>query len=376
MIAVNREKALHLAKYFQVRVCTCVSTGWKALGREIIDVNPPEHEAAYELRRLDRFPHKTDITKFVMLGLKDELMDFQPDIVLVENEPWSFLRWQVRWQTWKFTPRTQFVEFTWENIKRVGRKGKVLDWIYKAAAYSGEKIICGNRQALELCLEAGYNKHSSTIQAQLGIDFEKHPPSTETERIAWRNALGWSDSSIVIGFCGRLVPEKGLFELLEAVKLLRNERKNLCLALLGEGILYNELLSNDPNGEWLKILPAVKHEDVPLFLNKLDIFVLPSKPKIHSSGGVWEEQFGHVLIEAMACRVLTIGSNSGAIPRVLDDPEVTFKHSDTNSLLKNLTYWLRDQEIRSNKAINQRDICNKKWSHEEIARKYSLFLNS
>ena len=46
--------------------------------------------------------------------------------------------------------------------------------------------------------------------------------------------------------------------------------------------------------------------------------------------GRWKEQFGHVLIEAMAMGIPVIGSNSGAIPEVIGRPDLIF--TENNSL--------------------------------------------
>jgi glycosyltransferase involved in cell wall biosynthesis len=178
----------------------------------------------------------------------------------------------------------------------------------------------------------------------------------------------------VIGFCGRLVEEKGLLDLIEATNSLRNKYPHLQLVLLGQGVLQQQIESIDPSGEWLKILPAVRHEEIPAFINKLDVFVLPSKPLKTDHGQVWEEQFGHVLIEAMACGVLTLGSDSGAIPEVLNDPDVTFRHSDRTHMASVIDTWLNDQPKRAEKAASQRQICAKKWTHEAVAKAYSEFL--
>ncbi len=124
----------------------------------------------------------------------------------------------------------------------------------------------------------------------------------------------------------------------------------------------------------MKILPAVRHEEIPAFLNKLDIFVLPSKPKNSSAHGVWEEQFGHVLIEAMACGTFTLGSNSGAIPEVLNDSTVTFQHSNTQSLASMLAVWLAKPEQMEGKAAIQREICHRLWTHAAVAERYAEFL--
>ncbi len=375
MISSNREKALHLAAYFEVRVCTCDSRGWKVLGKEVVDENPPAHEDAYELRRLNRWPRWQDYTKIAFLGLQAEMTDFQPDIVLVENEPWSLLRWQARVTSWIFAPSARFAEFTWENVERPGIKGRVLKLFYLAAAVTGGRLICGNVNARNNCIAAGFPEEETTVAAQLGISLEDHPPASPVEREAWRTTLGWPHNSKVIGFCGRLVEEKGLIELVESTMELRKNHPNLRLAIVGDGVLRPRLEAMDPHGQWLQVLPAVRHREVPAFLSKLDIFVLPSKPMIDGDGQVWEEQFGHVLIEAMASGVLTLGSDSGAIPEVLNDPTVTFRHGDPTHMASMIDYWLTHDQEHESKIASQRTQCASRWTHEAIARSYAEFLD-
>ncbi len=375
ILAVNREKAVHLAKHFDVRVCTCSTENWKVLGQNVVDTNPPEHETAYELKRLVHWPSTQNYTRLFLRGLQDEIRSFRPDIVLVENEPWAWMRWQARWATWRAAPKARFAEFTWENVERPGLAGILLRQLYRAAAATGDFLICGNKAAHALCLTAGYNEEKSMIGPQLGFNPADHPAASATEKAAWREELGWPTTAKVLGFCGRLVEEKGLFELVEAARSLLEKYPELRVALVGEGPLRKPLEALDPESSWLKILPAVRHEAIPAFLNKLDVFVLPSKPLKSPDGQVWEEQFGHVLIEAMACGVLTLGSDSGAIPEVLNDPSVTFPHGSTSALAKIIDYWLGDEARRKAKADEQREICAKRWTHAAVAETYATFLN-
>ncbi|KMW70854.1 hypothetical protein WN50_32145, partial [Limnoraphis robusta CS-951] len=46
----------------------------------------------------------------------------------------------------------------------------------------------------------------------------------------------------------------------------------------------------------------------------------------------WKEQFGHVLIEAMACKVPVIGSDSGEIPHVIGEAGVVFPEGKAEAL--------------------------------------------
>ena len=63
------------------------------------------------------------------------------------------------------------------------------------------------------------------------------------------------------------------------------------------------------------------------FYHALDVLVLPSRTLPN-----WKEQFGRVLIEAMACAVPVIGSTSGEIPHVIGDAGLLFPEGDVDAL--------------------------------------------
>jgi glycosyltransferase involved in cell wall biosynthesis len=59
-------------------------------------------------------------------------------------------------------------------------------------------------------------------------------------------------------------------------------------------------------------LGYVAHEVTPRYLGAMDILVLPSETRPN-----WKEQFGRVVIEAMACGSCVVGSDSGEIPTLI-----------------------------------------------------------
>jgi glycosyltransferase involved in cell wall biosynthesis len=68
-------------------------------------------------------------------------------------------------------------------------------------------------------------------------------------------------------------------------------------------------------------------EAVPRLMNALDVLVLPSR-----TTPTWKEQFGRVIIEAHACGVPVIGSDSGAIPEVIGPAGLTFPEGNIAAL--------------------------------------------
>ncbi|HEV2352696.1 MAG TPA: glycosyltransferase family 4 protein, partial [Puia sp.] len=74
-------------------------------------------------------------------------------------------------------------------------------------------------------------------------------------------------------------------------------------------------------------VPALDQGLVPDYLNCMDVLVLPSL-----TTPTWKEQFGRVLIEAQACEVPVVGSDSGAIPEVIGKAGLIFPESDAQGL--------------------------------------------
>ncbi len=70
---------------------------------------------------------------------------------------------------------------------------------------------------------------------------------------------------------------------------------------------------------------------MPDFYRRLDVLALPSR-----TTPTWKEQFGRVLIEAMACGVPVVGSDSGEIPHVIGDAGLIFAEDDVAALRTHL----------------------------------------
>jgi L-malate glycosyltransferase len=98
-------------------------------------------------------------------------------------------------------------------------------------------------------------------------------------------------------------------------------------------------------------------------MQSLDLFILPSKP-VHQSDHIWEEQFGHVLIEAMACGVPTIGSDSGAIPEVVGEELGIFRHGKADAIYEKLSALLEAPEALAAMGARQRERVMQFYSHQ------------
>jgi glycosyltransferase involved in cell wall biosynthesis len=271
----------------------------------------------------------------------------QPDVIYVEEEPGSFALAQLA----LLKRDSQLIFFTWENIKRhAGLPG--LERINLARCNGA---IAGNVEAAHVIRAKGFRR-PIVITPQLGLDPQVFSPVRSLERRSTLNLDGF-----VIGYIGRLVPEKGLWTLLEAIAPL----PQVNLLLLGAGPLRDEI------DRWaverglhdrVRIIPAVAHEEVPQYINTLDALVLPSL-----TTPAWKEQFGHVLIEAMACEVPVIGSDSGAIPEVIGEAGLIFPEDHVLALRQAITTLQIDPAYRTQLAQAGRARVLAHYTHEHIA---------
>lgn len=158
------------------------------------------------------------------------------------------------------------------------------------------------------------------LDAEIGNKFTIIGHPVDTDRFApndgdHTNSLNHSEPIVVLAMT-RLVPEKGVYYLLEAMTPLF-ESENLKLQFLGEGPLQS-LIEREARqrgvSSYVEFKRTVPHEDVPGIVCEADIFVN------HAVGiESWEEYFGAANLEAMACGVPTVVTDCGGIPYVIQD---------------------------------------------------------
>jgi glycosyltransferase involved in cell wall biosynthesis len=142
------------------------------------------------------------------------------------------------------------------------------------------------------------------------------PPGVAIERFAAARPPATPPGRHTILSAGRLVWEKGHQDVLRAVALLRRERDDLRLVVIGDGPERGRLerYAADLGLEGVAEFPSrIPYDDMPTLYAAASALVLASLPT-----KVWEEQFGMVLVEALAAGTPVVACSSGAIPEVLD----------------------------------------------------------
>ena len=195
-------------------------------------------------------------------------------------------------------------------------------------------------------LQRGY-QGAIKVMPQLGVDETLFRRSGKDVDLSRR--FGIEPTDFVVGFVGRFVEEKGLLTLASALAGLK--KSSWKWLLVGQGKLRTHLAENCI--EWgisdrIIWVESVSHEQIPPYINLMNCLVLPSqtsyKFKTLTAVG-WKEQFGHVLIEAMACQIPVIGSDCGEIPHVIGDAGLVFPEGNAGVLRECLQQLMERQEL-------------------------------
>ncbi|OGK78196.1 MAG: hypothetical protein A2X36_05600 [Elusimicrobia bacterium GWA2_69_24] len=254
---------------------------------------------------------------------------YRPDVVHVEQEPYSIVAWQIAKAA--RARGMKIVLSTYQNLDK--RYPLPFRLIERSVLGSVSGLVAGTPEIQRLWQRRAGRSDVRVIP--LGYDPERFQPRADP---ALRARLGLR--AFVIGYLGRLIPAKGLRTLLEAAARLPGD---FSLLIDGRGPDRRELEQvADRLGVASKLVfMDPSHEEVPAYLACMDALVLPSYTTPE-----WAEQFGRVLVEAMACGVPVVGSASGAIPFVIGDAGLVFPERDSAALTKCLERLLTEPELR------------------------------
>ena len=266
---------------------------------------------------------------------------FRPQVLHIDEEPYNLATFQALWLGQRARPRPRTVFFTWQNLDR--RYPPPFRWVERYNLCHADHALAGNREAKAVLRAKGYAGPVAVIP-QFGVDPAVFSPA---EKPCPEEKRG----TFVIGYVGRLVEEKGVGTLLRAAARLAVEN-DWRLHLVGGGPQERSL---QQLASQLNIIERVRFEgqvastEMPARLRGLDTLVLPSLTRPN-----WKEQFGRVLIEAMACGVPVIGSDSGEIPHVIGDAGLLFPEGNVQTLHDRLARLIANPGLRTELAARGR----------------------
>ena len=172
-----------------------------------------------------------------------------------------------------------------------------------------------------------------------------------------RKDIGLNDDDFIIIYSGRINPEKGIMELIEAISRMTNY-SNIKLLVIGSSFFGDVTIEDDFTKELRKKTEHIKdrilftgyipYKDVPAYLGLADIAVEPS---------MWEEAFGLTVLEAMAAGLPLITTRSGGIPEICENVALIV---DRSHIIDNIIHGIEQlynnpglRKIMSEKSLDR-----------------------
>ena len=344
IVGAYQRKLEELAKLPEMRLTVLTPPAWRdSRGLQTME---RVYTQGYDLR----------VTPLVLNGhfhlhyyprLRSELEALRPDLLHVDEEPYNFAAYHAYTQAGRL--RIPAIFFTWQNLLR--RYPPPFRWWEQRIFRQSAHAIAGSLTASHILRAKGYTGPISVIP-QFGVDPDLFCPASTPP----------PPRPFTVGYAGGLLPEKGIDSLLHACAQLDDSWQ---LHIAGSGREHTVLqalaqrLGIADRVIWQSRLPSTTMPD---FYRQLDAFVLPSRTRRN-----WMEQFGRVLIEAMACATPVIGSNSGEIPHVIADAGLIFPEGDAAALAAHLRRLQHDPTLRGQLGHRGRARVLACYTHAHIA---------
>jgi glycosyltransferase involved in cell wall biosynthesis len=282
------------------------------------------------------------------LNLRRLLSKRRFDAIYVNHEPYGLSTAQLCWANNRYS-RLPFGVYSCQNIKK--NYTPPFCWL-ENMVYQSSRFAFPITEAVATVLRSKGYTGDLTV-CPLPFDPRLYRPRLDAESppILRRDAR-----EVLIGYVGRIIEAKGLRTLLEALALLPHLRWRL--AVVGTGPFesaFTELVRSKGFENQVLTLGFVSHEETPRYLAAFDVLVLPSETQPS-----WKEQFGRVIVEALACGTPVIGSDSGEIPNLVlsSGGGLVFPERDAAAFAETLRAMVGDRTLRRRCA--------------EIGRKWAL----
>lgn len=356
------------------RLCRCLAEGgmevtaFRARRVDLGDFGhlvqaPPDSDTPYRSRSGPVWPIRPYPYSRWTGGLARTIRLANPRVALYVGEPSELAAAQSLSLVRRLAPEARLGVYVFENIPRQWR-GR-LRWLRGRAE---RKVLadldfatCASHGAVDRLVALGLPEERCRV-VYPQVDARLFRPVASS---AVRRRLGLQEA-VVTGYVGRIVWEKGLDVLLDALAGLPEQYR---LLLVGSGDYLRTLQARiEALGMRDRVVQvaSVPSRQVPEYLCAMDMLVLPSR-----SISTWQEQYGRVLAEAMLCRVPVIGSDCGAMPEVIGPAGLVVPQEDPKALAEAILRVGQDPQLRkalARKGLERAEQCFAHTYEDEMPR--------
>ncbi len=349
----QRERALaRLYPHISLEVVT--TTRWHEAG---VDVDAVDDDLFPVIKARPLFSKHIQLFAYDPRPIISALRRHRPHLIDLNHEPYSIACAEVLTLCKWFAPRALVTIQTCQNIFHA--YPPPFSWLERRALKRVHAVNVCSATVRDVLSAKGFSKPAAIVP--FGVDTSAFvPPPANRE----------AKEPPTIGFIGRMLPGKGLTILGKALALLGSE--NWRVLLVGDGPEREEfesILRASGLLDRARFTGAISFDQVPAVYHEMDVLVIPTQTTDRI-----REQFGRVIVEAMASGLPVIGSTCGAIPEVIADAGLVFPEGDVAALAEAIKRMLADSALRERCAIQGKARVQENYSWDVVARRTYEFI--
>lgn len=346
VVSAYRDKLRRIAQHPGIDRLTVVTPpAWREPGGRTLMFERSTSPEPFDLR-IAPIAFNGQYHVFFWPSLARIIRETRPDVVHLDEEPYNLATAHGVWIASRADAACVF--FTWQNLLR--RYPPPFRWMEQYVYRQTAHAMAGSADALDVLRRKGFRGAGSVVP-QFGVDPDLFSPGESP-----------TNGPPTIGYIARLVEEKGVLVLTDALAGLPG---NWRLHVIGSGPLETQArqrvadLGYADRVTWER---GVASTAIPARLRQFSVLVQPSLTRSH-----WKEQFGRAVMEAMACGVPVIGSDSGEIPHVVGDAGLLVPEGNSAALREALSRVLNDGDRRQEMARAGRERVLERFTNARIA---------
>jgi len=337
VVAENRALVREVARDAELDVTVAAPAVFRSgLGPIELQPEPPALKSNLKLKALGaRFTQWTQVFAYDRRGLAMLIEEGGFDVVHAWEEPYIYAGYQIARAMANSDAALCFR--TAQNIDK--RYPFPFSHFERAVRERAQGWIAGGNLVFESMIRRGYPKERGRMMT-LAVDLDAFKPLAPERKQTVARDIGLRPP--IVAYVGRLTHAKGIDLMMRAMDAVGGSTP-WSLLVMGAGPMEGNLRRWAAARGWsdrvqVRLAP---HRDVPAYLGAADLMLAPSQ-----SGPRWREQFGRMVIEAFACGVPVLGSESGEIPYVIGEAGKVLPENDAGIWAKAIVEVIGSAELR------------------------------
>lgn len=263
----------------------------------------------------------------------------------------------------------EFNGLSGQELAMMGRGSSIVrfaDWVDRLNFKLAHRCVCVTEGIRTNLIAATHRPPDASCVIGNGVDGDFFRP---LDKLDCRARLGMESDGFWIGFVGSLARWQGVEELIEAVRILHDDRPEIRALIVGDGSMRSELEAVAADSVFIRFVGRVPHQRVPTYLGAVDVTYVCKRGL---AGGFSPLKVYEYLA---AGRPIVSNRAEGLVELVSSDRGFLFDADDPATLVDALRASMEDPERLSAMGVSARALAVESHSWAAVARQTTRVLD-